>query len=119
MEQSSSSIYGLEGNLGRLQNALRAANHTQNQLFLFVICSDHEKHLGPEGMRDECKVKKRTEFYNNLIFTAPAKKAFQPISLLLPARAKLLVQQNPRQESHLQSHCKVICHLCELCHHNL
>lgn len=60
------------------------------------------------SVREMHSKEKKIEFYSNLIFTSPANKTFQPISLLLPARAKLLVQQNPRQEKSsaesLQSH---------------
>lgn len=74
MEQSSSSIYCLERNLGRHQNALRAADHTQNQFFLFLLSSDLDKHLGPEGMWDKCIVKKQKSNFTIMWFLPPLQR---------------------------------------------
>lgn len=54
------------------------------------------------------KEKKNWIFWSNLIFICPAKKAFQPISLLLPARAKTARAAKPMagesSAESLQSH---------------
>lgn len=73
------SCYTVEGNLGRQSRCSTGCwpHCHQKQFFLPLLCSDHDKYLGLEGIMrgDKCMVKRKKKyvFFINLIFASPQK----------------------------------------------